>query len=90
MNTPDVTPVQKLVAAFIVLATATMTAMAAFGVDLTTAQITGLIGVFSAVGGLFVVADAYLRGQRASNATALTKAAAAPPPAQDVTVNIPS
>lgn len=74
MDTPDITPIQKLVAAGLGLVLAALTACAAFGMSLSVEQITAVMGVASALGGLFVVADAYLRGQRAKNVPALMKA----------------
>lgn len=64
MQTPDVTPVQKLVAAALTVLGAGLTLAMSFGVDLTTEQVTAIGGFAAAVGSAFVVADAVIRNGR--------------------------
>ena len=65
LQTPDVTLVQKLVAAGAGLVGAVLTALAAFGVALDAAQISAILGLYTALGGVFVIADAVIRNGRA-------------------------
>jgi hypothetical protein len=69
VQTPDITPVQKLVASAITLLAAVLTVATSFGVDLTTEQITALLGLATALGAFFVVADAVIRHGRAGLAS---------------------
>lgn len=65
LKTPDVTLVQKLVAAVSALIAAGLAALQAFGVDLTTEQVTSIVGLWTALASVFVIADAIIRNGRA-------------------------
>lgn len=65
METPDITPVQKLATGAVALLGAVLTALTAFGVDLTTEQVTAVLGLGTALGGFLVIADAVIRHGRA-------------------------
>lgn len=64
MNTPDVTLVQKLVGAVIAVLAALLPVLTAFGVSITTEQITAILGFATALGSAFVIADAVIRNGR--------------------------
>jgi drug/metabolite transporter superfamily protein YnfA len=63
MDMPDVTLVQKLVAAAAAASTAVMTVLAVFGVVSTT-QGGAITGAILALGGVYVAADAVIRNGR--------------------------
>jgi hypothetical protein len=75
MKTPDVTLMQKLVGAISALVVTGIGAAQAFGADLTVEQGAALLGLWTALGGVLVLADAIIRNGR-------SRALAASPPAQ--------
>jgi hypothetical protein len=64
METPDVTAVQKLVAAVVAAVPVIGTLLMAFGIEVTAAQIGAISGAIAALGGIYVLADAIIRNGR--------------------------
>ena len=64
METPDITPIQKLVAAVVSVIASLLTVLQAFGVPLTMNQSGALLGFFTTLGAAFVIADAVIRNGR--------------------------
>ena len=64
MNTPDVTTVQKLVAGGYAVLGAILALLEAFGLDLTTEQVAAVLGLYTALGAFYVIADAVIRHGR--------------------------
>lgn len=61
---PDITSVQKAVAAGAVLLSSILGLVAAFGVTLSAAQIAAIGGAYAALGSFLVLADAIIRNGR--------------------------
>lgn len=74
LSTPDITLMQKLVAAISAIITAGLGVAQAFGADLTVEQSAALLGLWAALGSVLVVADAVIRNGR-------SRALSATPPA---------
>jgi hypothetical protein len=69
METPDVTLIQKLVAAGAALLTAVLTLVAVFDwFTPTAAQLGAITGAYAALGGLALTADAIIRNGRSRHA----------------------
>lgn len=64
METPDVTLVQKLVAAVVAAVPVIGTLLIAFGVNVTPEQLGAVSGAIVALGGIYVIADAVIRNGR--------------------------
>lgn len=64
MQTPDVTPIQKLVGAAVMVVGSALTLLAAFGIELTVAQQGAITGFVGTVGTALVIADAVIRHGR--------------------------
>lgn len=64
MQTPDVTPIQKIVGAATVLIASVFTLLTAFGVDISAGQQAAVLGFVTSLGGFFVIADAVIRHGR--------------------------
>jgi len=69
MSTPDVTAVQKLVAAFTAVLATGLGVATSFGVNLTVDQDTKILALWAALGGFLVVADAVIRHGRSTGTT---------------------
>lgn len=65
MQTPDITPIQKLVGAVVTVIGSLLTLLTAFGVELTAEQSGAILGFVGALGAAFVIADAVIRNGRA-------------------------
>ena len=78
LKTPDVTPIQMIVGAITVWLTSIITLVNVFGwAEIDATEGAALMGVWSALGGIAVLADAIIRNGR-------SRALAAKPPAQSV------
>ena len=67
MQTPDITPMQKLVGAGVAVLASLLTLLAAFGIDLTAAQQAAILGFAGTVGSALAIADAIIRHGRSRN-----------------------
>lgn len=64
METPSVTPVQKIVAAGTAVVTALFGVLNAFGVGVSDGQQAAILGFVAAIGGALAIADALIRHGR--------------------------
>jgi len=74
LATPDITAMQKIVGAVTVVIVAALGAAQAFGWDITPEQNGAVLSLWTALGGVLVIADAVIRNGR-------SRALAASPPA---------
>ena len=83
LSTPDITLMQKLVGAVSALIVAGLAVAQAFGADFTVEQSSAILGLWTALGGILVIADAVIRNGRARAFTNYPKGVvetSAPPP----------